>query len=224
LNQNNEKLCRRIAYEFKNRQLLDLALTHRSASYHHNERAEYLGDSVLNFVIAEALYHQFPKATEGELSRYRASLVKKDTLAEIARELDLGEFIKLGSGELKSGGYRRASILADALEALLAAVLIDSGFESAKSLILRLFREKLEKVSQLELKDPKSQLQEYLQSNKLALPSYEVTNIEGDPHQQSFIVICDITPLNIKTHGKGTSRRRAEQDAAQAALLEINKK
>lgn len=215
------KLCKLINYQFTHTDLLQLALTHRSASSQHNERAEYLGDSVLNFVVAHALYEQYPDATEGELSRYRATLVKKDTLAEIARNLKLGDYIQLGSGELKSGGHRRSSILADALEALIAAVLLDSGFESAKKLILFLFESKIKTVDEKELKDPKSRLQEFLQSRKMELPNYQVEAVSGDPHLQHFAVTCLIPELSIQTQGEGSSRRRAEQTAAEAALKEI---
>lgn len=221
MNSDTSKLCREINYQFIHPDLLTLALTHRSASSKHNERAEYLGDSVLNFVVAHALYETYPNATEGELSRYRATLVKKDTLAEIARDLDLGDYIRLGSGELKSGGYRRASILADALEAIIAAVLLDTGFESAKKLILFLFDAKVKAVSGKELKDPKSRLQEYLQSRQYDLPEYQVNSISGDPHLQHFTVNCHIPVLKIQTQGEGTSRRRAEQSAAEAALASI---
>jgi ribonuclease-3 len=223
LKTDTEKLCRLIDYQFDNAKLLQLALTHRSASSKHNERAEYLGDSVLNFVVAHALYDKFPSATEGELSRYRATLVKKDTLAEVARSLELGDYIKLGSGELKSGGFRRASILADALEALIAAVLLDSGFESAKKLILYLFGPKIETVNEIELKDPKSRLQEFLQSRKYDLPNYEVKSVTGEAHLQHFVVSCDIPLLAINTQGEGSSRRRAEQSAAEIALDKIRK-
>lgn len=224
MNNNPEKLCRRINYQFTCEDHLQLSLTHRSASSQHNERSEYLGDSVLNFIVAHALYDEYPKATEGELSRYRATLVKKDTLAEIARELNLGDYIKLGSGELKSGGYRRASILADGLEALIAAVLLDGGFESAKTLIHFLFDSRVKSVAEKELKDPKSRLQEYLQSRKHDLPAYEVTSVSGDPHLQHFAVSCHIDILSIQTVGEGSSRRRAEQSAAEAALKIIQEK
>ncbi len=218
-----EKLCRKIDYQFKSIGFLELALTHRSASSQHNERVEFLGDGVLNFVIAEALYHNYPNATEGELSRYRATLVNKDTLAEIAKELNLGDYIRLGSGELKSGGFRRASILADGLEALIAAVLLDTGFESAKNLILNLFKNKIAVVSEQKLKDPKSRLQEYLQSRKQNLPLYTVMSIDGDPHNQTFKIKCDIPELNIVVEGKGSSRRKAEQLAAESAMQLIEK-
>ncbi len=218
-----EKLCRKIDYQFKSIGFLELALTHRSASSQHNERVEFLGDGVLNFIVAEALYHNYPNATEGELSRYRATLVNKDTLAEIAKELNLGDYIRLGSGELKSGGFRRASILADGLEALIAAVLLDTGFESAKNLILNLFKNKIAVVSEQKLKDPKSRLQEYLQSRKQNLPLYTVMSIDGDPHNQTFKIKCDIPELNIVVEGKGSSRRKAEQLAAESAMQLIEK-
>ena len=218
-----EKFCRKIDYQFKSIEFLELALTHRSANSQHNERVEFLGDGILNFVVAEALYHNYPNATEGELSRYRSTLVNKDTLAEIAKELDLGDYIRLGSGELKSGGFRRASILADGLEAIIAAVLLDTGFESAKKLILNLFQNKIDVVNEQNLKDPKSRLQEYLQSRGQNLPLYTVMSIEGDPHNQTFKIKCDIPELNIIVEGKGSSRRKAEQLAAESAMQLIEK-
>jgi len=223
LNPPLEKLCKKIDYQFVNIDFLELALTHRSASSQHNERIEFLGDGVLNFVVAEALYHKFPKATEGELSRYRATLVKKDTLAEIAKSLDLGDYIRLGSGELKSGGYRRASILADGLEAIIAAVLLDTGYESVKKLILNLFQDKIDIVDEQNLKDPKSRLQEYLQSRRQDLPNYTVLSVNGDPHNQTFTIKCEIPELQIVVEGSGSSRRKAEQIAAEAAIDLIEK-
>lgn len=221
--QSPAKLCKKLKYEFTNPEHLYLALTHRSASGQHNERSEFLGDGILNFVIAHALYDAYPKATEGDLSRFRASLVKKEALAEIARELNLGNYIRLGSGELKSGGYRRDSILADTVEALIASVLLDSGFEEAKALILRLYEGKIETVADLSLKDPKSRLQEFLQSRKIDLPKYSVQSIEGDAHDQYFEVRCDIPEYQIAIKGEGKSRRRAEQQAAEFALAEIER-
>lgn len=215
------KLCRKLAYTFNNPEHLYLALTHRSASGSHNERSEFLGDSVLNFVVAHALYDAYPKATEGELSRYRATLVKKEALAEIARELELGDFIRLGSGELKSGGYRRDSILADTVEAIIASVLLDGGFDAAKALILRLYKTKIATVTQLSKKDAKSCLQELLQSRKLKLPVYSVVSVEGDAHDQYFEVLCEIPAFNLKIRGSGKSRRGAEQLAAEKAMHEI---
>ena len=216
-----EKLCRKLEYKFVNPEHLYLALTHRSASGYHNERSEFLGDSILNFVIAQALYEAYPKATEGDLSRYRATLVKKDALAEIARELELGNYIRLGSGELKSGGYRRDSILADTVEAIIASVLLDSGFEAAKALILRLYRNKVTTVTEVSIKDAKSRLQEYLQSRKFNLPAYTVVTVEGDAHDQYFEVLCEIPEFELATKGQGKSRRRAEQIAAEKALEKL---
>lgn len=219
-----EKLSKQLAYKFVNISHLELALTHRSASSRHNERSEFLGDSVLNFVVAEALFFEFPQAKEGELSRYRATLVRKETLAEIAREIGLGDYIVLGSGELKSGGFRRDSILADCLEAVLAAVLLDGGFESAKSVILKLFKDRIPDVSGLQLKDPKSQLQEFLQSRKLELPIYSVVDMKGEAHAQVFTIECAVKDLNIKVSSTGKSRRKAEQAAAKKILSQIDVK
>ncbi|MDH5256570.1 MAG: ribonuclease III [Gammaproteobacteria bacterium] len=217
-------MCRKLEYKFINPEHLYLALTHRSASGYHNERSEFLGDSVLNFVIAQALYDAFPKATEGDLSRYRATLVRKEALAEIARELELGNYIRLGSGELKSGGYRRDSILADTVEAIIASVLLDSGFDAAESLILRLYQNKITSVTEVSMKDAKSRLQEYLQSRKYQLPVYTVKTVEGEAHDQYFEVLCEIPEFQLSITGQGKSRRRAEQIAAEKALEEIGKK
>jgi len=218
----HEKLAKKIGYFFNNEKLLIQALTHRSASSKNNERTEFLGDSILNFIIAHELFLQFSTASEGQLSRLRALLVKESTLAEIAREIDLGEFLVLGSGELKSGGYRRDSILSDSLEAVIGAVLLDSGVDDCKKVILGLFSKHLQNVTpDNELKDPKSLLQEYLQSKKLALPTYAVVVVAGDPHDQEFTVSCDIPALDVFTQGVGTNRRRAEQHAAEVALLEV---
>ncbi len=216
-----EKLEKALQYQFSNISHLQLALTHRSASKIHNERAEFLGDSVLNFVISEALYHRYPKATEGELSRYRATLVRKETLAEIARELKLGDYVVLGSGELKSGGFRRDSILADALEAVLAAILLDGGFEAAKQTILSLFELRIPTVTDQQLKDPKSRLQEFLQSRQLHLPEYTVVTLEGEPHRQVFQVECQVKDLQISVEATGKSRRKAEQAAALKVLEQL---
>lgn len=216
------KLIRKLGYEFANPRLLEQALTHRSVGSTNYERLEFLGDSVLNFVIAQALFDRFPNATEGELSRLRATLVKGVALASIARELELGDYLNLGSGELKSGGFRRDSILADALEAIFGAVLLDSDFSECRKLILRHYKGRVENVKPGEnLKDPKSRLQEWLQSNRKNLPVYEVIQLEGDPHNQIFTVECRIAELHITTTGVGSSRRRAEQAAAKDALLLI---
>ena len=218
---NLEKL---LHYSFKDKSHLDLALTHRSASSKHNERSEFLGDSVLNFIIAEALYHCFSSAKEGELSRYRATLVRKETLAEIAREIDLRNYIVLGSGELKSGGFRRDSILADGLEALFASILLDDGFESVKNVILTLYGDRIEKVTDVQLKDPKSRLQEFLQSRHMELPIYNVISMKGEAHNQEFTIECIVNDLNQKVTASGKSRRKAEQAAAKILMNQIEAK
>ena len=216
-------LIKSLEYSFKDQQLLTEALTHRSASSNNNERLEFLGDSVLNFVIAAELFKQYPDSPEGDLSRLRASLVKKDGLVMIARDLNLGEYLTLGSGEMKSGGHRRDSIQADAVEAIFGAVYLDSGFESCQQLILRLYQKQLKNAPDpATLKDPKTQLQELLQGRKLPLPVYEVLDISGKSHQQTFQVNCLIEELSIVTEGKASSRRKAEQKAALKAIEELH--
>jgi len=213
----------RIAYTFNKPALLQQALTHRSYSGNNNERLEFLGDGVLNFIIAHQLFNRFKKLTEGDLSRLRAQLVKEASLSEIALNLNLGDVLKLGEGELKSAGWRRPSILADALEAIIGAVYLDGGFVAAEALVLKLYAEKLDTIDPKAIdKDPKSLLQEYLQGRKLDLPDYNVVLIEGEAHAQNFKVECIIKKLNITTHGEGTSRRNAEQQAAQLAMEKIN--
>ncbi|WP_202983554.1 ribonuclease III [Ferrimonas lipolytica] len=208
-------------YQFKDEAHLQLALTHRSAAGLHNERLEYLGDAVLGFVIADELYHRFPKVTEGDMTRMRASLVKGVTLAELGRELNLPEVIKLGPGELKSGGFRRESILADAVEAIFGAVYLDSGTEAIRSLILRLYKSRLDAiVPGLRQKDPKTSLQEFLQGRRKALPVYTVLTVAGDAHDQTFTISCEVEDLADAIVGEGSSRRKAEQDAA-AKTLEL---
>jgi ribonuclease III len=212
-------LCRRLGYQFTQATLLEDALTHRSAGSRNNERLEFLGDAILNFTIAAELYQRFDHADEGELSRLRASLVNAQALAKLSRELNLGECLTLGSGELKSGGYRRESILADALEAVFGAVYLDSGFEACRNLILRLYRDTFTGLPALaDLKDPKTQLQEFLQSRKRPLPSYQVIEVSGESHAQTFIVECSAEGLPAPTRGQGSSRRKAEQEAASNAL------
>jgi len=208
-----------IAYQFTERSYLEIALTHRSVGSSNNERLEFLGDAILNYVIAEALYHQFPDVDEGKLSRLRASLVRGSTLAVLARDLNLGDFIVLGPGELKSGGFRRESILAGTLEAIIGAVLQDGGFESAKHFILNLYQTALDEVcAERELKDPKTRLQEYLQAKKRTLPSYSIISVDGEGHSQRFTVDCDVEGLDEKVIGLGESRRKAEQNAASNTL------
>jgi len=214
-----EQLQRTLAYQFKNVSLLSQALTHRSKGSTNNERLEFLGDSILGFVAADLLYSQFQQSPEGHLSRFRASLVKKETLAELAREFSLGEYLRLGSGELKSGGFRRASILADAMEAIFGAMYLDGGLDHVRRLIERCLTTRLEKLSaEMDLKDPKTRLQEYLQARRLELPEYTVTETHGDAHEQEFEVQCTVAGLKKPVKGEGPSRRKAEQAAAQLAL------
>lgn len=213
-------LCKKLGHQFAHAELLRTALTHRSAGKDNNERLEFLGDSILSFVIADELYHRFPDAAEGQLSRLRASLVKGETLAELARECALGESLKLGSGELKSGGFRRDSILAGALEAIIGAVYLDAGYEACRALVLRLYGERLNGVCLNDgVKDPKTRLQEYLQARKLPLPEYRVQAVAGEAHDQHFTMECIVSGLDQPVLGSGGSRRKAEQDAAQKALV-----
>ena len=217
-----KKLERKIGYQFQDSASLVQAVTHRSFASHNNERLEFLGDGILNFIIAEALYEQFPEATEGQLSRLRALMVKQKTLAAIAREMSLGDFLVMGTGELKSGGFNRDSILSDALEAIVAAVYREAGFENTRTLLLGWFVNRLASLSlDQTLKDPKSRLQEYLQSRKEALPNYEVISIEGEAHQQTFTIQLSFRLLETDITAVGSSRRNAEQQAAEAALITI---
>jgi ribonuclease-3 len=205
-------------YQFSNPQLLRQALTHRSHSAHHNERLEFLGDAVLNCVIAAELYRNYPALAEGELSRVRASLVNGQSLSALATELGLGPQLLLGEGELRSGGAQRASTLANAVEALIGAVFLDGGFESARSFTLRIFAALLQEVDpRVAGKDAKTLLQELLQARHLPLPQYTVVGTAGEAHEQSFRVECRIPELDIVTLGEGASRRTAEQAAARRA-------
>lgn len=211
-------ISQRLGHRFERPELLRRALTHRSYSADNNERLEFLGDSVLNCLIAEDLYKRFPKLLEGELSRLRANLVNQQTLFEIAQGLHLGEHVLLGEGEMKSGGFRRPSILADTLEALLAAVFLDSGFDRTREVVGALYEPLLCDLDPATLiKDPKTVLQEYLQARRIALPQYSVRAIRGEAHEQHFEVECAITDLNIQANGEGMSRRSAEQNAARLA-------
>ncbi|MGM0521192.1 MAG: ribonuclease III [Pseudomonadota bacterium] len=211
--------CRRIGYEFNDVLLLELAMTHRSYGGRNNERLEFLGDSIVNFVIAEALFERFPQAREGQLSRLRARLVKGQTLAELAREMAFGECLRLGSGEMKSGGHRRESILADAVEAVIGAIYLDAGMDAVRERVLAWYTQRLANISlQDTQKDPKTRLQEFLQSRQAALPRYEVVTVKGEAHAQTFTVDCHIDLLDQHTTGKGPSRRHAEQQAATQAL------
>ena len=215
-------LLKKLEYSFNNIELLKEALTHRSYAAKNNERLEFLGDGILNFVIAHELFKQYPDVQEGDLSRLRANLVNKESLAVIAQQLDLGDVIQLGSGELKSGGFRRPSILADAVESILGAVYTDGGFESCQELIIRLYANRLASPTDLQsLKDPKTQLQELLQSRRFSLPDYQVINISGQAHAQVFHVRCSIKKMHIEVSGKGKSRRKAEQMAAEKAIVEV---
>jgi ribonuclease-3 len=212
----------RLGYEPQDLALFRAALTHRSAPGANNERLEFLGDAVVNLAIAQRLYEAFPLATEGELSRLRARLVSREPLAEIAVSLGLGETLQLGSGELRSGGFRRQSILADALEALCGAIFLDGGLGAVEPIIARLFTERIAALPSPEaLKDPKTRLQEYLQSRSLTLPRYLILGIEGEDHAQTFRVSCEVPGLALRVEGGGSSRRRAEQQAAQAMLEAI---
>ena len=214
------KLVQRLGYEFQDDSLIHLALTHRSKGEQNNERLEFLGDSILNFVIAEDLYQRFPKAKEGKLSRLRARIVKGETLAEIAREKQLGEFLRLGSGELKSGGFRRESILADVVEAIIGAIYLDGGLEATRACILAWFHSRLESLTLSDpIKDPKTRLQEYQQANKYSLPAYEVIEVEGPSNQQVFTVSCRVTEWPDAVTATGNSRRGAEQQAAAQLLV-----
>jgi ribonuclease III len=211
-------LRQRLGYAFRRPELLAQALTHRSHAARHNERLEFVGDAVLNCVVAHALYERFPEIDEGELSRVRASLVNRDTLAEIARRLSLSEAILLGEGEQKSGGPDRPSILADALEALYGAVFLDGGFEAARDVIDRTFGDVLRDADPAALgKDPKTRLQEWLQARHLPVPDYRIVEVSGEAHAQRFTAECSIPSLAVATQGTGNSRRTAEQAAAASA-------
>jgi ribonuclease III len=219
---NHEEFCRKIGYTFDRPELLRQALTHRSHSLPHNERLEFLGDSVLNCAIAGLIFRHFPDLTEGNLSRVRANLVNQQALAKLAQVLGLGTLIRLGEGELKSGGDRRPSTLADTLEAVLGAIYLDGGFAAAEKVIVSVFAPLLQKLDERTLgKDPKTLLQEYLQSRRLALPQYSVIATAGEAHQQHFTVECVIVKPAMRTVGEGASRRRAEQEAAKQAYEQL---
>jgi ribonuclease-3 len=212
----------RLRYEFRNAELLRQALTHRSHSASHNERLEFLGDSVLNCAVAALLYQRFGKLDEGDLSRVRANLVKQQSLYEIAQALNISESLRLGEGELRSGGFRRPSILADAFEAILGAIFLDGGFDAAQTVIKRLYVPILDHIDPRTLgKDSKTLLQEYLQGHKIALPTYTVVATHGAAHNQQFEVECTVPKLEVKVSGSGASRRAAEQAAAKKALEEV---
>ena len=208
-------------YEFSDEQLLQKALTHRSAPGANNERLEYLGDAVLDTVISEIVFLARPDASEGALSRLRSYFVKDTMLADLASSLGIGNHIVLGSGEKKAGGHRRASILADAIEAVFGAVYLDSGFETAKEVIRRAYGTRLDDLpDSADMRDPKTRLQEMLQARKLSLPDYDVVQVSGKAHEQSFKVSCIVRELGLATDGKGGSRRDAEQAAA-VSMIEL---
>ncbi len=213
------RLQQALGYQFRDAGLLDLALTHCSAGGQNNERLEFLGDSIVNHIIAEALFLRFPASKEGEMSRMRASLVKGDTLAEVALELQLGDYLRLGSGERKSGGHRRISILADAFEAVVGAILLDSDVEQCRQCVLRWFGARLQQLGTGSAdKDAKTTLQEYLQARSNPLPVYDLVSVQGDDHAQQFEVQCRLRKPKLIVKGFGSSRRKAEQDAAAVAL------
>lgn len=209
-------------YRFKDFSLLERALTHRSAAGAHYERLEYLGDGLLNFVIGEAAYTCWPKAPEGDLSRLRASLVCEDSLARIGKRLNLSEYLRMGTGELKSGGYRRESILADALEAIIGAIYLDGGFDPARGTVLSLFEDSLNSLPAPEtLKDSKTRLQEHLQAQSRPLPEYSVLSEHGPPHRRVFRVACRLADAGFETEAGGASRKQAEQDAARLMIEKL---
>lgn len=213
-----KQLSKNIGLVFKQPELLRTALTHRSMGANNNERLEFLGDSILGFVIAQKLYDHFPKASEGVLSRLRASLVNQDSLASIAREHKIGDYLILGSGELKSGGFRRDSILSDAVEAIIGALFKDQGIAACENWILTIFAKKLDSLNaESEQKDPKTRLQELMQARGVALPKYELINMSGLAHLQTFNIDCTVL-TNKKCSGKGSSRKKAEQDSAEKML------
>jgi ribonuclease III len=217
--QDPEKLSRKLGLEFRDPMLIRRALTHRSAHADNNERLEFLGDSVLGFVVAERLYQKFGDADEGVLSRLRATLVNQTSLANMARRMNLGDYLILGSGELKSGGYRRDSILSDAFEALIGALLVDQGMDACRKWVLELFEEQIEGLSVRDWKkDPKTRLQEAMQARGLELPVYTLKSVSGQPHDQNFEVECRIALFDTASDAKGSSRKKAEQGAAELML------
>jgi len=216
-------LAERIGHRFADPALLRTALTHRSFGTPNNERLEFLGDGILDCVIAAALYHRFPNLPEGDLSRLRANLVRQESLHRLAQQLEIGKALRLGEGELKSGGATRPSILADALEAIFGAIYLDAGFDTASSAISRLYAPMLDELKPGQFqKDAKTRLQEWLQGRKKPLPRYVLLETSGAAHEQSFVVACEIDQPALRTQGTGSSRRIAEQNAAEAALKALN--
>lgn len=225
MNEPIERLQRVLGYRFNDGALLAQALTHRSCGQPHNERLEFLGDGLLNFVIGEAVYQQRSRSAEGELSRLRVRLVREETLAEVARRLDLGEAVRLGTGELRSGGFRRDSILADALEAVLGAIYLDGGFDAARSACERIFAPEIAALPQADaLKDAKTRLQEVLQGQARPLPEYRLIEESGPAHQRRFVVACRLGDSGEETQGDAASRKLAEQAAAEKMLEQLQTK
>lgn len=224
MNRSTDQLEKTLGYVFTDRDLLQQALTHRSAGSRNNERLEFLGDALLGGIIAEELYRRHPQASEGKLSRLRSRLVRRESLTDIACTLDVGQFLRLGPGERRSGGHHRDSILSDAVEALLGAVYLDGGFHVCRGCILALFEDKLASLPHVAfLKDAKTRLQEYLQSRQKTLPEYAVTSISGEAHARFFKVTCDIGDADVPaTSGQGSSRRQAEQQAAERMLIQLD--
>ncbi len=214
-------LARKLRYKFSDKDLFQAALTHRSAGSENNERLEFLGDAILGFLVAKNLYNAFPEVSEGALTRRRAALVCRESLSLVAMEIGLGDQIRLGSGELKSGGYRRDSILADSFEALLGAIYLDGGLQPATEIIDQLFDRRMRELPGVELKDPKTRLQEYLQSAGHDLPAYEIVEKLGEAHNQTFKVTARVEALKLTGEGTGSSRRRAEQGAAEDILNKL---
>lgn len=219
LNEAQNTLTQKLGYRFKEPGLLTVALTHRSTGLANNERLEFLGDALLGMIIAEALYHRFPDAREGELTRLRAMLVRRETLVVLAHELEIGQYLTLGAGERKSGGRFRDSILANAMESIIGAIYLDAGMEKCRDWVLNRYRSLLSSLSREIQKDAKTKLQELLQARRMELPSYEIVAVEGEAHQQLFTIRCRIATLNETVLAQGSSRRRAEQMAA-AIMLE----
>jgi len=219
-NEDKLALARNLQYVFKNTDLLDQALSHRSVQQElNNERMEFLGDAIVNFIMAQALFERFPTATEGQLTRLRANMVNQETLAEIAEELVVGEYLNLGVGELKSGGAKRPSILADAVEAIIAAIYLDSNLDKCQDAVIKWYQSRLDHMKLDDTqKDPKTLLQEYLQGQRMPLPVYRILSIDGPPHDQNFCVECEVQGVEERPQGHGKSRRRAEQDAARLTL------
>ncbi|WP_419226690.1 ribonuclease III [Alteromonas sp. OM2203] len=217
------RLYKAIGYTFNNEALLEQALTHRSAAKQHNERLEFLGDAILGMIVGETLFKRFPAVPEGKLTRMRSTLVKGETLAELAKEASVGELLNLGPGELKSGGHRRSSILADAVEAILGAIYLDSGMDEVRCVIDRLWESRINKLDpNAHPKDSKTRLQEFLQGRKQSLPTYEVLSISGKDHAQTFEVSCKVESLSEAVVASGNSRRKAEQEAARLTLEKLD--